>query len=305
VQTLSIWWDTIQSNIDTYLVRGRVNALVDSGPPQFSVEPMAAALKGCGLTPAAIGAVLNTHGHIDHIGGNAIVKAAGNAKIYIHRDDAVFLENHSLSFDRFYAVGKEHDLERQKAGLLGQLGPELPADCYLGDNDQVALGEGIDLRVIHLPGHTPGSCGYYWEGEDILFAGDSIQGINTPGGFLPILWDCVAYEKSLQRLQSLPIRALLLSHPYRGIHLPPSLVREGTAVKEYLADSLLVAQTLGEALRTQVRASQGRSLAETADSVIASLPKEWGFKPLAELPMPDFSLGTVAFALAQFRGATS
>jgi hypothetical protein len=97
----------------------------------------------------------------------------------------------------------------------------------------------------------------------------------------------------------LPIRTLLLSHPYRGIHLPPSLLREGEAVAEYLADSLLAARALGEAMQREVRASAGRPLVEITDRVIAALPPEWGFKPVAELPMPAFSLGTVAFALAQ------
>ena len=158
VQTLSIWWEALQANIDTYLVRGKVNALVDSGPPQVSPEPLAAALKDYKLTPAEIGLVLNTHGHLDHIGGNAVLKAAANARIFIHKDDAVFLENHSLSYDRFYAAGKERNLEQQKAGLLQQLGPEIKPDRYLEDNDLIDLGDGIELRVVHIPGHTPGSC---------------------------------------------------------------------------------------------------------------------------------------------------
>ena len=126
------------------------------------------------------------------------------------------------------------------------------------------------------------------------------MGLNTAGGFLPILWDCAAYEKSLERLQSMSIGTLLCSHPYRGIHLPPALIRRGQEAKEYIADSLLVARKLGEIMRRQVSECQGRPLVEIVDRVIAELPPEWGFKPLAELPMPDFSLGTVAFAVAQW-----
>ena len=291
INTLSIWWDAIQANMDTYLVRGKMNALIDSGPPQSSLEPMATALKSHGLVPADIGLVLNTHGHSDHIGGNAVLKAAGNAQVFIHRSDALFLEDHVLSFDRFYSIGMEHNLERQKAAVLQQLGPEVKVDRYLADGDRIDLGDGIVLRVIHIPGHTPGSCGYYWESEQILFAGDSVQGISTPGGFLPILCDCAAYEKSLERLQALPIRTLLLSHPYRGIHLPPSLLREGEAVREYLADSLLAARALGEAMQREVRASADRPLVEITNRVIAALPPEWGFKPVADLPMPSFFPG--------------
>jgi hypothetical protein len=82
--------------------------------------------------------------------------------------------------------------------------------------------------------------------------------------------------------------------------LPPAQIRVGDEVKEYLSDSLLVACKLGEALRRQVRESDGQSLAEVADRVVAALPKEWGFRPAAEVPAPNFSLGTVAFAMAQF-----
>jgi glyoxylase-like metal-dependent hydrolase (beta-lactamase superfamily II) len=300
IKRVSIWWDAVQSNIEAYLVKGKLNTLVDTGPPQASADVITAALKAFDLAPADIDLILNTHGHIDHIGGNGTVKAAGRAQVMIHREDAVFLEDRARSFDLFYAPGKEN-VAQQKVGFLGQIGPDIVVDRYLEDNDVIDLGEGVELRVIHLPGHTPGSVGFYFEKEAILICGDSIPGLNTPGGFLPIIYDLASYEKSVERLSNVPLRAMLFSHPYRGLKLPPSVVRREEEISEYLTDSRSIAARLREAIAKQAAAAVNRPLLDIADTVVDALPVEMGFLKMAQLPMPELSLGTVFFALKQAR----
>jgi hydroxyacylglutathione hydrolase len=127
--------------------------------------------------------ILNTHGHPDHIYGNAAVKEATKARLAIHRLDAY------------------------------RLGPERPPTplpippCEADDLfDEGALTYVADLKftALHTPGHTEGSTCFYLESENVLFSGDVIFRGSTgrwdlPGG------DREQMERSLERVMTLPL----------------------------------------------------------------------------------------------------
>ncbi len=100
------------------------------------------------LTPEFI---INTHGHIDHIGANSDF----DLPIYIHKDDANFLTNPFLSLAVFY----------------GNLKKSPPASRVLEDGDDIVISD-LVLKVIHTPGHTPGGIALYYNG--IVFTGDTL-----------------------------------------------------------------------------------------------------------------------------------
>lgn len=104
--------------------------------------------------------VINTHGHIDHIGADD----AFHSEVYIHEDDVPFLRDPALNLSHFF----NQDLK---------INSKYHA---LKDNDQIKFG-GIILKVLHTPGHTPGSMCLLLdnEGEEILFSGDTLfnQGV--------------------------------------------------------------------------------------------------------------------------------
>jgi glyoxylase-like metal-dependent hydrolase (beta-lactamase superfamily II) len=300
IETLRIWWEQYRTNIEAYLIKGKVKAVIDTGAPGTSI---ASSLEVFGVTPGDIGIAALTHGHADHIGGIAALKAAG-ARVMIHEDDAVFVEERGPCFDEFCAPfvrAMGGDTEKEKRAFLEEVAPETLVDRRLCDSDAIDLGDGIGIRVIHLPGHSAGSVGFYWEKEGILFTGDSIQGLGTPDGSLPILSDISAYVKSLARLADMPIRYILSYHPMRGISLPPSTIRRPEEVGEYLRDCRGAAQRLAEAVEGQRRAwKEGAiDLAGATDAVIRALPEELGYRPLSEQYVPPFSLGTVFWGLYQ------
>lgn len=160
-------------------------AVIDPGAEAASIFPV---IVEFGLRPVVI---LNTHGHIDHIGANRDVKDKFHIPLWIHALDGPLLE-------------KNPQLE-----LALFLGAELspPADRLLKDGDAVDLGR-CRLEVIHTPGHTPGSVGFF--GNNILFSGDTLfnGGVgrtDLPGGSTRDL------EVSIrERIMTLPSESVVL-----------------------------------------------------------------------------------------------
>lgn len=113
-------------------------------------------------------AILNTHGHFDHVEGNKSVKDASDADIYIHAEDAPMLQMVSSLAASF--------------GLTMENSP--PADKYLKEGDVITFGA-QSLKVLHTPGHSPGGVSFVAPGVvfvgDTLFAG-SIGRTDLPGG---------------------------------------------------------------------------------------------------------------------------
>ena len=112
--------------------------------------------------------VINTHGHIDHIAGNNLLKDKTEALLLIHRLDADMLGDANKNFSSF--MGKEI------------YSPS--ADKLLEEGDEISLGT-LNLIVIHTPGHTPG--GISLDLNNVIFTGDTLfaGGIgrtDLPGG---------------------------------------------------------------------------------------------------------------------------
>ena len=95
--------------------------------------------------------IINTHGHGDHISSNGRFKAP----IYIHELDANFLENSELNLSAAFGLAIKSP----------------PASRLLKDGDIIEVGD-LKLKVIHTPGHTPGSISLLSDGA--VFTGDAL-----------------------------------------------------------------------------------------------------------------------------------
>ncbi len=91
-------------------------------------------------------AVISTHGHNDHIGAAGEVAAALNAPVWLHPDDRML-------WDVIY--------------------PDAAPAADLTDGQRIAVA-GVELQVIHTPGHSPGSVCLYAPALGILFSGDTL-----------------------------------------------------------------------------------------------------------------------------------
>ncbi|CAK7047072.1 MAG: Hydroxyacylglutathione hydrolase [Petrimonas sp.] len=101
--------------------------------------------------------LVNTHLHFDHIFGVNFLASQFGLKLLVHRDDIVLLENLSQQLQLF---GFNTNVDYR---------PEIGG--FLAENDVVSFGE-QQLKVLHVPGHSPGSIVFYNEKEKLALVGD-------------------------------------------------------------------------------------------------------------------------------------
>ena len=111
------------------------------------------ALKEKGFQVAGI---LLTHGHFDHIWGSNELRELSGAKIYAYEEEKTVCEDAKNNVSRH-------------AGRAYTVVP----DGYLKDGEEITIA-GMTCRLIATPGHTMGSCCYYFEEDGILISGDTL-----------------------------------------------------------------------------------------------------------------------------------
>ncbi|MDR0714986.1 MAG: MBL fold metallo-hydrolase [Bacteroidales bacterium] len=119
--------------------------------------------------------LINTHGHFDHIIGNAFVHNTWRPKCAAHRDDLFLMEN-------AYRQGEIFGFPVEQ--------PAVP-DVFLKGGDELRL-DNQSIKILHIPGHSPGSIALYLPDEKKVFAGDvlfngSIGRSDLPGGDFDLL----------------------------------------------------------------------------------------------------------------------
>ncbi|MDD5669219.1 MAG: MBL fold metallo-hydrolase [Candidatus Omnitrophica bacterium] len=129
--------------------KGRQAILIDPGGDALEIKKI---LDRHGLKPAII---INTHGHIDHIGADNEF----NVPVYVHRLDAELLRNPELNLSVW--MGESFTVSNE---------------IKVVEDNEMIESAGLSLRVLHTPGHTPGGmCLVLTKPDDtIVFSGDSL-----------------------------------------------------------------------------------------------------------------------------------
>jgi hydroxyacylglutathione hydrolase len=163
--------------------------------PLDSREAMLGMIRNDSLSVAII---LLTHGHFDHVGEVRSLAEELDVPVLIHESDASLLERPMAMF-----------------AALDVAVEGMQAHRYLTDDEILQCGS-LNLRVIHVPGHTPGHIALYEQSEGVLFSGDvlfhsSIGRTDLPGGDYDTLMRSIT-----ERLLTLPDETLV--YPGHGPH---------------------------------------------------------------------------------------
>lgn len=103
--------------------------------------------------------MLATHGHFDHVMAAGEIQLSSNVFFYINKKDLFLIER--LEETAKYFLGYDpHVIKPNKINYLKE--------------GKLEINEFSELRVLLMPGHTPGSCCFYFAKEKIIFTGDTL-----------------------------------------------------------------------------------------------------------------------------------
>ncbi len=217
-----------------FLLTSSPVTLIDTGPKYpGSFEYVKDEINRSGLSTVDIERILITHSHVDHFGlVESIRKDAGKSiPCFIHPKDLWRLGPDS---HRQEILNGEVEL---LAAMVGMPTPELEkikeqfplfdvlcdpvGDALTMEDNDIFEGDGYEIRVVHTPGHTPGSCCFYETRRKILFSGDHILKHITPNPLYPLRKDLLQdhdykslkiYLQSLDKVAALDVKQVLTGH---------------------------------------------------------------------------------------------
>ena len=165
---------------NTYLVKNQDTGellIIDPADAAGRIQEKIGRMEG---RPAAI---LLTHGHFDHMLAADALRSAYDIPVYACIQEKDLLKNARYNLSASWA--SPHVME---------------ADRYLADGETFREA-GFEIRLLHTPGHTEGSCCYYLPEEAVLFSGDTLFAGSVGRTDFPTS-SGADMRKSLQRLLS-------------------------------------------------------------------------------------------------------
>lgn len=178
---------TLDRFVYAFLILGKRICLVDSGVASAETI-LFEAIEKAGRKPEEIDLLVLTHSHPDHIGAAKAIREKTGCVVAAHGAEKGWIEDVDLQAS-----------ERPVPGFHTLVEGSVPVGRSLADGDEIELGAGHSLKVLHTPGHSAGSVCLFYEKERVLFSADAVP---VPGD-IPIYGDIVDSVRSLRRLKGL------------------------------------------------------------------------------------------------------
>lgn len=189
-----------------YILVGDDLTVIDSSLPG-QAEKILVYVARLGKQPWDVRRIVVTHHHVDHVGSAPELMEATGAELYVHEADVPFVRGERTQEPRGPAP---------VTALIRRFGPKPPRAVTvvhheLRDGDTIPVGGA--LRVVHAPGHTPGSVALLWEETSTLFTGDALSHLLRIG--LPVgvfTEDMGQAKRSAAKLASLAFETACFGH---------------------------------------------------------------------------------------------
>ena len=182
------------------VINGKELTLIDTGLPR-NAKKILNYIQELGYQPSDISTIILTHFHLDHVGSALLLKNATKAKVAVHKEEVDYVSGKKRP-------PKLGNLFYRAVSSIVKASPVQP-DLILNDGDKIG-----HLRIIHTPGHTPGSISILDEERQVLFVGDSLRtkGNKVVGPSEEFSVDKTKAKESIGKIAALKFDIMLPGH---------------------------------------------------------------------------------------------
>ncbi len=152
-----VYWYKERGFLDanTYVIKDKITVLIDPGSENY-LERKLEEMREDGIDAKEVDLIMITHLHPDHCDATVVLKELSGAKVALHPSQLRYLDIMAEEASKFIGIGMEKKFD---------------ADLVL--EDKLNIGN-TELKIIHTPGHSPGSVCFYTLAKKILICGDLV-----------------------------------------------------------------------------------------------------------------------------------
>jgi len=217
--------------VNAYLIREDPVTLIDAGPKTDEArEALLYGLKESRVSVNDIKRVVLTHCHSDHFGNARFIQEASDCEVILNEGDSHYIMGSYDDVIKKWCDGiniffKESGVDKKEAGELSvrfgsrlkKFGDSLERATFVQEGFAVKT-DSYNLKVLHTPGHSPGSISLYSKKNGFVFSGDTVLEGITPNPVAEVMDgyrefnNLQAYRNSLEKVLALNFISVLPGH---------------------------------------------------------------------------------------------